>query len=244
MIEYQFIPDVEGDKNRGWQVDMFQAVENNLAVGYLKVAFIPKERREKHYPAPFELYYFADRINGWCGLSAPCILNDPLKLAHELYRRVQDYYDSSYYKTIETASVGELTTKLLPDLNQKLEKCLRRSWQAFCLFHEDPYVDYIQVCRSHQRQGIATNLYLLAGTQYSKGLRSSGLQTDEAKACWKNLSAKGLTTERKVPLYTGKGIQRFKYETRLVVSSKTAPSNLPSYQTVTAPLPFKGNTLN
>lgn len=43
-------PDIEGDNNRGWQVDLLSAWVGQDLAGYAAIAFIPAERLKRHYP--------------------------------------------------------------------------------------------------------------------------------------------------------------------------------------------------
>lgn len=57
--------DCEGDNNRGWEVDMVELFnEDSVCMAYMKLAYIPKERFESHYP---NILYYMDNIKGWCG---------------------------------------------------------------------------------------------------------------------------------------------------------------------------------
>jgi len=49
-LTFTYHEDIEGDKNRGWQIDEIKAIIDGKEVGYLKISYIPKERFKTHYP--------------------------------------------------------------------------------------------------------------------------------------------------------------------------------------------------
>lgn len=60
-VRFEYIENSEGDNNRGWQVDKVVAYLGDKEVGYLKLAYIPKERFKKWYPS---ILNYIQQING------------------------------------------------------------------------------------------------------------------------------------------------------------------------------------
>src|SRR5271170_8072163 len=48
-VTFEYQDDIEGDKNRGWQVDQVKAFLDGKQVGYLKMSYIPQERFDAYY---------------------------------------------------------------------------------------------------------------------------------------------------------------------------------------------------
>lgn len=60
---------------------------------------------------------------------------------------------------------------------------------------DDPIIDYIHVEPDFRRQGVGTAMYLFGAREMGKRglkLRSSTVQSDEAKAVWKSMKSRGL----------------------------------------------------
>lgn len=115
-------------------------------------------------------------------------------LRRSLVRAAIDLYD--HYPTSEEQDY--LTN--LPDdqvlptfarFEQMARKKYGRQFKQFLHYYVDkPIVDYIRVEPEYRRQGIGTALYRAAQKWlHDRGMKlyASGLQSDEAKAAWKNM---------------------------------------------------------
>lgn len=202
-IDLQYIPDSEGDNNRGWQVDQIDAYVDGEKVGFIKVSYIPHERWVKNYPSIFN--YMAE-INGKRYLF-------PFKKTDIHYERLTDEEQRNLLKRLKNdqrygsdKDVEQLTNRevlqSLRDIEQKLLNGQQGvQFKQFKNFHKDkPLVDYIKVDEQWRRQGIGEALYQAAALwMKQKGMKlyASGLQSDEAKASWDKLKQKYNVTKAK-----------------------------------------------
>lgn len=194
-IEFVLEDNYEGD--RGWRIDLIEAVVDGAVVGKIKIAYIPSTEWVLRYSSVFNFaavqgrhFHVGDRdgIN-WKTLT---LTEDTLRY---LWR-------SAFYSINgnwpEYCGATEPETNLRAEI-EKLERVLARKLKKeiaeFKKFHVDkPMVDSIRVHESMRRQGIGSALYLQAARWMAeRGLRlyASGLQSDEAKGVWKALENQG-----------------------------------------------------
>jgi len=189
-ITYRRRLDIEGDKNRGWQVDIVEACnEVGEVVGYLKLAFIPKNRFNRRYKSilnylndmrghfifPFnpggeavcpelESLSDAELMKAANSISMMLGLGD---LTHGFGYGVADPktgvyrdYDYSVYHD------GNTRNDVMERINQMLELVYREYEKDFVRFKQyyvdNAIDDYISVDKDYRRQGIATSLYINA----------------------------------------------------------------------------------
>lgn len=64
-VTFRYHEDIEGDDNRGFQVDKIDAFLNGEDVGYIKISYIPKARFEARYP---NILAFLNNMEGKRGI--------------------------------------------------------------------------------------------------------------------------------------------------------------------------------
>lgn len=211
-ITYKFVADIEGDKNRGWQVDEVKAFYDEKEVGYLKISYIPKERFERQYRSIFDYLY---KIEGKHLLPRGV---DPKKVTaaelrpylFALQYEAEGWADGDWQKANERWTDQEVMTYFY-EVERVIYKHNEKRFKEFREFHVDkPLVDFIRVQPEYQRKGVASLLYKLgAKWMASRGMKlfASGLQSDQAKAAWSKLSVDGKVKVHR-GRYGGKRMQR------------------------------------
>ncbi len=221
-VRFEYSEDIQGDDNRGWQVDEVKAYLGGDEVGYLKIAYIPAERFKKWYPS---ILNYIQQIDGNSIF--------PYKYRGLDWKKIPvDVLQQSVYSMAQAAHVGwdesnrlQQEAKDAPghwifDLYSKLEKQIEkekgprmRRFKKY--FVNNPYVDFIQVDYHYRNQGIGTALYR-AGHAWmkSKGMKlhASGTQTSDAKRAWQSLERNYPVEKIKVGHPTSRGMvtrQRF-----------------------------------
>lgn len=207
-LDFSVNYDSEQNKNRGWVVDEYSASIKGSKVGYLKASYISKERFDEHYPGPFGMFYWLDKIRGWSLGLRGRFDSEPQAL---------DVTSEEFWKSFVTyADVWEYRNKPMPDIKERMKairKVMRKyqkEFQQFYDFHVDkPLVDFIrtrndveweskewgdQERKDWRRNGISLALYEYAGRELgARGmvLYASSLQQPEAAAAWAAMKEKG-----------------------------------------------------
>lgn len=186
--------DVEGDNNRGWQVDKVSAILDGEQIGYLKISYIPQERFVRYYPS---IFHFLDQISGHCYhcLTKPAIR--PLSaLTDEEKETVISTYQGYHRLGLDDATSTDLRFRaVLNDANDRHRGTFRtfeRHWL------DRPVVDFVRVDPEHQRRGIGLSLYREAGQwmlERNLRLRASTLQSPAATAAWEKMEGLGWVTK-------------------------------------------------
>lgn len=194
-VKFKYFEDVEGDNNRGWQVDQIEAFLNGENVGYIKLSWIPRERFNQRYHSVID---YVDNIEGsnfrpysYRDVRIENIPIDELRknmfYAASTARGYVSSEEQESYKTMSNKEVFDYYQELIKDLNKRYSK----KFKEFEQWHVDkPIVDFIRVNDQYKRQGIGTALYR-AAYDYLKNkelrLYASGIQSKEAQATWKQL---------------------------------------------------------
>lgn len=185
-LTFKVTEDSEGDENRGWRVDKLEALIDGVAVGYLKMSWIPKERFEREYP---NLLQYLAKINGkskFLPQYSPYDMNTQTG-------RIKAMLDDADWK--ERDSKNPRLDTMTPAEARTLEKRLltryASKYKEFLKFKshwvDKPLVDYIRVKNEFQRQGIAIAMYEEGAKHLATmGLRlyASSNQQPGAKAAW------------------------------------------------------------
>lgn len=222
-ITFRIKKDIEGDNNRGWQVDQIDAYVKGRYAGYLKIAYIPKERFKKWYPS---ILNFLRQIKGSAILPigkeaqhystyTDSELKDTfINISWQLFHKD---YSLEYSEGKINLSREELLDRIR-EYEKQLEKEYKDQLADFKdTFVDHPYVDFIRVfkrneptgkktqgnrslARKHfKRQRIGTALYL-KGAEFLKKkgllLRASTSQSDSAQDAWVYLEKQGLVLHK------------------------------------------------
>jgi hypothetical protein len=151
--------------------------------GYLKIAHVPAEFADELFPT---IWHFAKAHRGWY-----LNLEDPEQLWRDAYRHVYYVGDAPEPPKDIDLALGKLAERAR--LNQEYEEWYKN-------VADRPFVDYIRVEEPYQRQGLGAELYIKAAQwladQYDLPLRSSTLQSEDAKAAWKAMQNAGLPIKK------------------------------------------------
>lgn len=210
-ITYHMVPDAEGDSNRGWQIDHFEAriqvcgvnykvsthgnpskvaLDGTVCVGYLKGSHIPQARMESYYPPTLRLFAYAKHIGGWSAIE--------LGSRKGLLQAGQYCLSWNERSKLNDLSIDE-SKVLWKHIQKEVAARFTKQWLAFFSHNARPFVDYSRVHNDFQRNGIATNLYRLAGRYYAQqgfpGIRASDCQSTKATEVWKYFAKQGWTSQ-------------------------------------------------
>ena len=164
----------EGDNNRGWQVDKISAIVEGEEVGYLKLAFIPRERFVRYYPCVFN---FMDQIKGHIILPRPKNYTDNDAWREASTKHYLDYNISELRSFLNSLNLAvgrhDISKELAGDTFEELvnravgmesfimnQHQLGKDFKKFETYYVNkPIDDFIRVERDYQREGIAEYLY-------------------------------------------------------------------------------------
>jgi hypothetical protein len=180
----EFHEDVEGDFNRGMQVDMFLLSVKNIKknrhenVGYLSSSWIPLKRFKNHYKNG-AIDYCA-KIRGersknidTCDIETVLTMHPDAPFWNkrfQLYMLSDDEWNEHLLKYIEYNS-----------------KKYSKEFENFKNFHIDKqHTDFIHINESFRGKRLYQLLYFAACNKYGK-FYSSALKSEEAKRAWENL---------------------------------------------------------
>lgn len=206
QIKFVYRDDIEGDQNRGWQVDLIEAFIEEQKVGYLKLSYIPRERFNRYYPS---ILNWLAQIDGKSILPYKKCALDPFKyLSAEEIKSVLEHMVLYYINVagLDRRNVHNLSDDKLHFWLRKAETAMyERSEDRFedfyAYFVDRPLVDYIHVEPSFRRLGIGTALYI-AGAKWmaKKGMLmfASGIQQPEAAAAWDKMALKGFVKQMRM----------------------------------------------
>ena len=178
-IVFDFETDHEGDNNRGWQIDKISAIYKGDQIGYLKLAYIPKQRFVDYYPTVFN---WMDQIGGSCIIPRPPLDDAGDDKDYKAFRNAA----KRHYNTFTTEELRKFANRVhmslrLSDISRSIEDCdhdtllemvkelevkaneyNRIAFRKFKTYYVDkPIDDFIRVEPEFQRQGIAEHLYKL-----------------------------------------------------------------------------------
>ena len=179
QLVFDFSSDVEGDNNRGWQVDQITAFYNGEEVGYLKLAYIPKQRFAEYYPTIFN---WMDQIRGNCIIPRAKVDESGDDVDYKAFRdSAKRHYNT--FTTEELRTFANRVNMVLRggDISRDLESCDRDAILDFVkklevkaneinktefknfktYYVNKPIDDFIRVEKDFQRKGIAEHLYKL-----------------------------------------------------------------------------------
>lgn len=222
-ITFKYLPDVEGDENRGWQVDQIDAYVNGHHAGYIKASYIPMARFKKYY---HNVLNYMSLIGG----SHPLPLDEKDKDYHGYDEKNLDIVIKRLKTQLHDYSETSLPTRKdkidyidsIVNKSKNQSGNLERDKIEFTKFKnrtvDKPIVDFIRVFGNDdyhswgtnnpktsepmefRRLGIGTSLYIeMAKYLHTKKLKlyASTLQSKEAEQAWQNLTRLGFVkTER------------------------------------------------
>ena len=173
-IDISVEEDIEGDDNRGWRVDKVSAVHDGNEIGYLKMAYITKERFADHYPTIFN---WLDQIKGHIIIPRPLNHEDPewstAQKRHymefnveEIRRFISSIRQLSYSRQVnENLSNCDLETLQALATVAEVE-AIKQFGGEFKKFRQQyvnkPVDDFVRVESQYQRHGIAETMYRVA----------------------------------------------------------------------------------
>lgn len=152
-----------------WIVNQLTAFLDGQEVGYLKISYIPKKKCQEYWS---DIWDFIGTECGVCGL-------DKCKTTEERYK----YLFDRYYCQKDLVTNKEK----LKEINIWASKYQKRFDDLTSYLVDKPYVDFIRVHESYQRNGVAVALYVRGAKELAKEkfvLHASTIQSDEVKACW------------------------------------------------------------
>jgi len=193
-IDFKITENLEFHKNSDWIYHLIEAFIENEEVGFIRIAYIPKESVPDLYPS---ILNFIDKQGGHSLLP----IDDPSmpyqSLSNEeLYKLVKN---GRWVLLQKQDSVPTDRSSLLI-LAKELEDWAKQSkyqkkFDKFLEYHVDkPEPDMIRINDDFKRQGIATSLYLFTArwlAQKNLQLWTASLQTGEAEKTWLSMVAKG-----------------------------------------------------
>lgn len=170
-------------ENRGWIVHQMSAIVQGQLVGYLKVSFIPEERRKKYYP---DVASYLTQVKGTHGLTH----EDPRERLRYYSTQCETWHNWLSREDVDAMSEGERAERLARYTAQVEEKH-RDAFAAFVHFHVDkPLVDYVYIDPAWRRQRIALALYQATAERLNRAgldLYASGVQSDDARMIWAHI---------------------------------------------------------
>lgn len=230
-ITFDVIEDEEGDKNCGFQLDLFNAYVDGKHAGYLATTYVPEKRVKKHYPGI---------LNWLCSIKGKSILpydkkNTPWQQLSpdEMRKSILSYFLYHRFPYMQEEEINNLSDdearNIMTQIEQHAIKKFGKEFINFVKYYADPYESFIRVFtigdkmgrrgqgdpseNEFKRQGIATALYFKAVDFYAKKgmkMRLSTLRSNEAQGLEKFFKAAGLTISGK-PGYYGGQIYQFDY---------------------------------
>lgn len=228
-VRFEYHEDIEGDKNRGFQVDKIEAFIGDENVGYLKIAYIPRKRWEKWHPSILNWYtqfqgssllpheyktskledipteeLAKDLAHAWWASPSADDINYSKR--NEIYQQMQQIA-----LTGNRQQILDAYHQIERDAYKHKGKLFKRFENYFV---DKAYVDFIRVEDKYQRQGIATALYR-AGYEWmkSKGMPfyASGTQSKDAKATWRTLKKRYPVARDRYRLYGNRLGSRYRF---------------------------------
>lgn len=211
-ITFNRIPDSEGDKNRGWQVDQLDAYLGNQKVGYIKLSYIPKKRFKRYYRSIFN---YLSQLTGKHVLpykadtALPSELSDEelRKTFPQAYQAATNRYPKYDHSTNEYLHSGkplkDLTREELLAAYKEIEKILIKNHEMYFLNFKKhtmdrPLVDFISVDENFRRLGVGQALYKEAAKWMAEqGMKvyASGVQSKPAEASWQSMEKQGIVSK-------------------------------------------------
>ncbi len=218
-LNYNWEIDIGGDP--AWSVHILEATVEGKPAGYLKISYIPRKQMERLIPTAFD--YATYRSGSFLGIKH--LLKDKseelwddkdlIKAINESYQWIGGYRGEIKLEEQSTDELRQLWKKRKQFINREYKK----SYEEFKDFHLDkPQIDFIEVYQPKEkwryvdgegvefedqmpefrRQGIGSALYEV-GAKWMQAnkmkLWASTVQTDDAKATWKNLQERKLAKE-------------------------------------------------
>ena len=174
QVEIEVIDDVEGDRNRGWRIDQVSVKHGGEEIGYLKMAYIEKDRFANYYPTIFN---WLDQIKGQIIMPRPddytSISWDDARKRHyrdfstsELkgfLKRMAVYrFQSGKSRNIDTHDHDTLMTlaeKAEAEMAERYGREFKKFKTYYCM---KPIDDFVRVNKDYQRHGIAELMYRVA----------------------------------------------------------------------------------
>lgn len=174
------IEDIEGDNNRGWQVDEIKLeTDEGKEIGYIKLAYIPYKRFSSHYP---NILYFLSKIKGWCGFDKFYEEGRWSEIAIRANLHDRSIGDANIER--RKLSLEEWEEKGRLTLKQLEEKYMWQFKNFRNYFVDKLCVDYAKVNEKFQGQKYYLKLYYEAlewAKEQELQLYTSGLKTKQAK---------------------------------------------------------------
>lgn len=202
----QFVYDIERKKQNirrsAWEVHAVRALINGKEAGYLKIAYIPREKGKEVFP---DIIMFAARQRGYSFLTDSLrehagpvdYAKLPIEELRELTKGITTYTIGSsfgHHEEVDRASENELR-KLFKERVLLLKKRLGKDYIEFMnRFVNKPFVDFIRVEEDYQRKGVAILLYVSAAKWLAtQGMRlyPGGPQSAEAVKAWEKMEERG-----------------------------------------------------
>lgn len=157
MLKVKRSYDIEGNYNRGWQVDMLELLtEDGKSIGYMKLGYIPFDRFKEHYP---HIIYYMDRMKGWCGLIDLYKNKNWERLAKKIsaHDRSIGYNEYTYRTQKNTHEEWEVIGK---NAVKQLERKYISEFSEFELYYVDKYyVDFVRIHEDHRGNGYYLKFY-------------------------------------------------------------------------------------
>ena len=174
QVDVEVVDDVEGNHNRGWRVDKVSVKHDGDEIGYLKMAYIDKERFDDYYPSIFN---WLDQIKGQIIIPRPAD-NTNASWDDARKRHYRDFSTEELRKFIGSLRqyaanrvsdedltacdhdmLQALATVAEVEATQRFGREFKKFKTYYCM---KPIDDFVRVERDYQRNGIAEMMYRVA----------------------------------------------------------------------------------
>jgi len=196
-VTFKYREDIEGDKNRGFQVDEIKAYLNDEEAGYVRIIYIPKERFEARYP---NILAFLNNMEGKVGIF-PYNYRDVVdyhKIPPEgLKKNIENAYiaivggwDTNEFERLRQLSLDQV----IPEY-EKFERIANKRYgkrfKEFKNYYVDKGIeDFIRVHPHFQNKGVGAALeYAAHKWMKNRGMKFyfSNTRTDPGKGLLKKI---------------------------------------------------------
>lgn len=158
---------------KGYLTHMVEVCEGTERIGYLRISYTTKALMAKVFPTPL---HFKREHGGWCF--------DPTAEPEQLWKSLNGYAGFGGWNSVYP---GDQQAQVDIDALVRRTRKEMSQWHSWASI---PNEAYARVEPSHQRRGIATQMYVQAAKKLAARdlfLRASTNQTADAQGLWRHL---------------------------------------------------------